>query len=117
MWYWVLNKPFVDRTRIIQFVEPLKFLLTADVPAPRLARLQNRLRYYNYVIEYRAGNANENADALSRMVDEEELTSLIGSNKALDDGDIVINVIRLKADKMNREQLLDDDFAWIIMLS
>ena len=52
--------------------EPLKFLSTADVPSPRLARLQKRLNIYNYSIQYRPGKANGNADALSRLVEEDE---------------------------------------------
>ena len=45
-------------------------MLTADVPAPRLARLQKRLGIYTFNIEYRAGKKNGGADALSRMCDE-----------------------------------------------
>jgi len=36
----------------------LRFLLTADVPDARLARLMNRLLVYTYAIEYRAGKSN-----------------------------------------------------------
>lgn len=49
--------------------QPLKYLLTADVPEPRLARLLNRSRVFEYKIDYRAGKEHGNADALSRMVD------------------------------------------------
>ena len=52
--------------------EPLKFLSTADVPSPRLARLQKLLNIYNYSIQCGPGKANGNADALSRLVEEDE---------------------------------------------
>ena len=60
--------------------EPLKFLSTADVPAPRLARLQKRLNIYDYKIEYRAGALNGHADGLSRMMDESEIIDDIEQN-------------------------------------
>ena len=44
--------------------QALKYLLTADVPNARLARLLNRLRIYNYTIDYRMGLKHGNADAL-----------------------------------------------------
>ena len=61
--------------------EPLKFLSTADVPAPRLARLQKRLNIYDYKIEYRAGALNGHADGLSRMMDEEEMVDDVEVDK------------------------------------
>jgi hypothetical protein len=72
--------------------------LTADVPAPRLARLQNRLKFYNYQIDYRSGKLNGNADALSRFVDSDCENTPIEK-----DTDIIFNAIRLKTDQMNSE--------------
>ena len=70
---------------------PLKFLLTADVPDARLARLMNRLLIYTYTIEYRAGRSHGNADALSRMLDENQCVSA-----SFDDSQtVVINALRL----------------------
>jgi len=81
---------------------PLKFLLTADVPDARLARLMNRLLIYTYTIEYRAGKSHGNADALSRMLDENQCVS-----SSFDDSQtVVINALRLCGSN-NDEQLLD----------
>ena len=81
---------------------PLKFLLTADVPEARLARLMNRLLIFTYTIEYRAGNAHGNADALSRMVTGDQCEMLSSD----DSQTVVINAIHLR-DQNNEEQLLD----------
>ena len=89
--------------------EPLKFLATTDVPSPRLARLQRRLNIYNQVIEYRAGKNHGNADALNRMVDEEEEDGIEQPE------DTVINVIKLKQN-VNNSQLVDIDIKWIMKL-
>ena len=96
--------------RIISDHEPLKFLATCDAPTPHLARLQRRLNIYNQSIEYRAGKIHGNADALSRMVDEEQL----GEDK--DNGDVIINTIQLKPQHVNSNQTSDPDIAWIIEL-
>jgi len=89
--------------------EPLKFLTTSDVPAPRLARLQKRLSIYNYTIEYRAGKKNGNADALSRMCEE-------NSNELTESDDtIMINAMYLTNDS-NFEQTDDANLKWIIDL-
>jgi hypothetical protein len=70
---------------------PLKFLLTADVPDARLARLMNRLLIYTYAIEYRAGKSHGNADALSKMLDVNQCVS-----SSFDDSQtVVINALRL----------------------
>ena len=98
--------------KIITDHEPLKFLSTADVPAPRLARLQKRLNIYNYTIEYRAGKLNGNADALSRMVDDSD------ESISLEKESIIINAIHLtnQRPKSNLDQNVDDDLKWIIDL-
>ena len=85
-------------------------MLTADTPAVRLARLQNRLRLYHYSIEYRAGKANGNADALSRLVNDEDSTDLVDEENE----DVVINYISLRADQINEEQMLDSNIKWIV---
>jgi hypothetical protein len=95
--------------KILSDHEPLKFLATTDVPSPRLARLQRRLNIYNQVIEYRAGKNHGNADALSRMVDEEEEDGIEQPE------DTVINVIKLKQNT-NNSQLLDGNLKWIMEL-
>ena len=90
--------------------EPLKFLATSDVPAPRLARLQKRLGIYNYTLEYRPGKSHQNADALSRMCDE-------NSNEVHEtDSTLVINAMHVTNDCSNSEQLEDENLRWIIQL-
>ena len=89
--------------------QPLKYLLTADVPEPRLARLLNRLRVFEYKIDYRAGKEHGNADALSRMVDE----SHYGEVNFDEDSNVVLNAIHLKSDFMNKQQLTDPNIKWI----
>jgi hypothetical protein len=90
--------------------EPLKFLATTDVPAPRLARLQKRLGIYNYTLEYRPGKSHQNADALSRMCDE-------NSNEVHEtDSTLVINAMHVTNDCSNSEQLEDENLRWIIQL-
>ena len=65
------------QVEILSDHQPLKYLLTADVPEPRLARLLNRLRVFEYKINYRASREHGNSDALTRMVDEGSLGKLI----------------------------------------
>ena len=104
---YVYGREFV----ILSDHQPLKYLLTADVPDARLARLLNRLRIYNYTIDYRMGSKHGNADALSRMVDEDEVTPLVDN---LDnENNIVINAIQLRSDTMNRDQLKDENLKWM----
>lgn len=97
------------RVEILTDHQPLKYLLTTDVPEPRLARLLNRLRVFDYTISYRAGKDHGNADALSRMVDE----GSYGEINFDEQNNIVLNVIHLKSDCMNRQQLADDNLKWI----
>jgi hypothetical protein len=99
--------------KIITDHEPLKFLSTADVPSSRLARLQKRLNIYNYTIEYRAGKLNGNADALSRMVDDdfEEAEEIEAPQES-----IIINAIHLKRQLSNKDQREDANICWIIDL-
>ena len=104
------SSDFGRQFRILSDHEPLKFLATFDAPTPRLARLQRRLNIYNQSIEYRAGKNHGNADALSRMVDEEQL----GDDK--DNGDVIINTIQLNPQHVNSNQTSDPDLALIIGL-
>ena len=92
--------------------EPLKFLSTADVPSPRLARLQKRLNIYNYSIQYRPGKANGNADALSRLVEEDE--NEIDDHET--DATILINAMFLRDDDPKNDQLSDPNLNWFIEL-
>jgi hypothetical protein len=96
---------------IISDHEPLKFLATADVPAPRLARLQKRLMLYDYKIEYRAGILNGNADGLSRMLDEDDIVDDIDDDKT-----IFINAMHLRDANPKSDQTKDDNLKWIINL-
>ena len=96
--------------KIITDHEPLKYLATVDAPAPRLARLQKRLNINNQTIEYRSGKLNGNADALSRMVDEE-----IEDNSETDET-LVINAMYLSNNKPNKDQYEDKNLNWIIKL-
>ena len=90
--------------------EPLKFMLTADVPAPRLARLQKRLGIYTFNIEYRAGKKNGGADALSRMCDENS------NDESENDTTEIINAMYLTNDKFNLDQQQDVNLKWIFDL-
>ena len=103
---------FGREIKILTDHEPLKFLSTADVPSPRLARLQKRLNIYNYVIEYRAGYLNRAADALSRMVEENEDEKNTESAQE----SIIINAMRLDKATSNKEQLEDENIKWILEL-
>lgn len=47
--------------------EPLKWLLAIPQPKGRLARWTTLLQQYTFEVAYRPGNANGNADALSRL--------------------------------------------------
>ena len=104
---YVYGREFV----ILSDHQPLKYLLTADVPDARLARLLNRLRIYNYTIDYRMGSKHGNADALSRMLNEDDLAPLVDNLD--EDNNIVINAIHLQSDAMNREQLRDETLKWL----
>ena len=53
------------------------------------------------------GSKHGNAVALSRMVDENEVTPLVDNLD--DENNIVINAIQLYSDTMNREQLKDEN--------
>ena len=101
---YVYGREFV----ILSDHQPLKFLLTADIPDARLARLMNRLLIFTYTIEYRAGKAHGNADALSRMVDEE----CFGELSVDEEQNVVINAIHLRSD-INEEQMSDPNIKWI----
>ena len=92
--------------------EPLKYLLTVDTPSARLGRLHNRLKMYDFDIEYRAGKQNQNADALSRIVTDE----LNGRELDENDNDIIINVVHLEPVSLKEEQLQDEDIAFIYAL-
>ena len=98
--------------KIITDHEPLKFLATADAPAPRLARLQKRLNIYNQTIEYRSGKLNGNADALSRMVDENEELE----DNCEKEATVMINAMHLSNNKPNNDQTVDENLNWIIKL-
>ena len=100
------------REFVILSDQPQKFLLTADVPEARLARLMNRLRIFKYTIEYRAGGVHGNADALSRMVDENKF----GEISQEEEQNVVINAIHLRSDEMNNDQLSDPNIKWMFDL-
>ena len=97
------------QVEILSDHQPLKYLLTADVPEPRLARLLNRLRVFDYKISYRAGKEHGNADALSRMVDE----GSFGEVNFDEDSNVVLNAIHLNSDYENSQQLLDKNIQWM----
>lgn len=63
--------------------KPLQGLLRTKDPQGRLARWINALQEYDYVMEYRKGKANANADALSRLA----VTASIGMIGRSDDGE------------------------------
>jgi hypothetical protein len=82
----------------------------ADVPSSRLARSQKRLNIYNYTIEYRAGKLNGNADALSRMMDDdfEEAEEIEEPKES-----VIINAIHLKRQTSSIDQRDDANISWI----
>ena len=56
----------------------LEFLSTANHTNGRLARWAMRLEPFDFKIQYRAGNLNANADALSRLFEEDISSSIPG---------------------------------------
>lgn len=105
---YIYGRHFIVRTDH----EPLKYLLTCDTPSVRLGRLHNKLKTYDFEIMYRAGNQNQNADALSRIViDESDELDLDEK-----DSDIIINAIHLKPASLNKEQLHDENIKFIYAL-
>src|SRR3989337_651521 len=50
----------------------LKWLQTSKLPKGRRARWMMKLQQYNFTIRHRPGKLNDNADALSRMYEQEE---------------------------------------------
>ena len=101
----VLSQRYENHWRPVAYYSKHLFLLTADSPASRLARLQNRFKLYSYTIEYRAGNCNGNADALSRLVDDDD----IDENGEVEDDDVVINFINLRTNELSDTELNDQD--------
>jgi hypothetical protein len=61
--YYLVGKPFV----IMTDHQPLKWLMSVEEPASRLARWLIRLAEFDFKIEYKQGKQNSNADALSRF--------------------------------------------------
>ena len=87
--------------------QPLRALLTAESPSARLSRWLTRMQLFDFVIEYRSGKNNNNADGLSRLTDpdtaESDFSDLMG---------VRINAIRIAAEKLDQTQLLDPDLKW-----
>ena len=88
---------------------PLKYLLTCDVPEPRLGRLLSRLSAFTFEIIYRAGDLNGNADALSRMIDDRREEIGLTHDRA----SIVVNQINFKSASTNHKQLRDMSLKWM----
>ena len=85
--FYLLGKHFTVATDH----QPLKWLLSAKEPAPRLARWLITLNSFDFTVVYRKGSNNGNADALSRLVGED-------ADEAPEFDDTVINVIQTRAD-------------------
>ena len=100
----VYGRPF----QVITDHQPLKYLLTTEDPAPRLARWFEKLKMYDCTIEYRKGTKNGNADALSRMVDVSE----IDDDEPEIHESFLINAIHIENNKTNPNQLEDEDIKW-----
>jgi hypothetical protein len=66
--YYLGLKPFT----IVTDHSTLKWLKTSKLPKGRRARWIIELQQYDFQIQHRAGKANSNADALSRMYEKEE---------------------------------------------
>ena len=65
----------------------LEFLNTANHTNGRLARWAMRLEPFTFKIRYRAGNLNCNADALSRLIEEDSSTRTFGQQE--EGGDVM----------------------------
>lgn len=100
--------------KIITDHQPLQYLLTADVPSPRLTRLHNRIISFDYEIKYRSGKLNTCADALSRIVNVSD--DFIEELDINDEQEIVINAIHLKPEHLNKQQLSDENIKFIFGL-
>ena len=62
------SRPFIVQTVLVQTdYQPLEWLLKTPELRGQYARWAARLGEYNVLIEHRAGRANANADALSRL--------------------------------------------------
>jgi hypothetical protein len=88
--------------------QTLKYLLTVDEPAQRLARWLDQLRMFDLTIEYRKGTANANANALSRMTDASELKHDISSEL----NPVLINAIHIQNNLLSSTQMEDPDLKW-----
>ena len=97
--------------------QPLKWLMSMVEPAPRLARWILRLRVYDFIVEYRSGKSNGNADALSRWAieEEEELKAEEENKEELDIDTVVVNAIHLGQLEPVQESK-DQDLEWLIGL-
>ena len=88
-------------------------LTTSDVPHIRLARLQQYLKAYDYVVEYKSGKKLGNADSLSRMFEEDEDPSPFQN---LTQSTTMVNAIKLSQNLHFNRQLFDADLKWFIEL-
>lgn len=89
--------------------QPLKYMLTAEVPQLRLARMVNRLSSFVYDIVYRAGAENGAADGLSRSFGE-----CCGNDPdSIEEGEMINAVLSFSTGALNEAQLEDPDLRWI----
>ena len=99
---------------------PLRYILTSQKPCSRLCRWLIRLQNYTFTIEYKRGINNNNADALSRLPEEEqaEAAEIITTSEDL----VIINLISdefsicfisLDMPTTTNEQERDPDLVWL----
>ena len=93
--------------------QSLSHLTTSDVPHIRLARLQQYLKAYDYVVEYKSGKKLGNADSLSIMFEEDEDPSPFQN---LTQSTTMVNAIKLSQNLHFNRQLFDADLKWFIEL-
>lgn len=100
--------------------KPLLWLKNIPDPSPRLARWLFEIKMYEFDLEYREGNKNGNADALSRWLlkpSEEDGETFYNEEKVKDerlDPGIVINNFVLQELEFNEAQFEDPDIKILL---
>ena len=81
--------------------------MTTAKPASRLARWLILLSNYEFDIEYRPGRVNSNADALSRLIKEDE------ADEDTEPPGFQVNVLRLGESRPTESQEKDRVISWL----
>ena len=101
--------------------QPLKYVMNLKEPNARLMRWISRLSQFKFQIQYRKGNDNGNADALSRMPTDPENHEDEGSNHP-----IILNALEIQTTnhdnnqdqitQLNEDQASDENLKWMYNL-